>query len=120
MKTLSVEEGPGGVKGDREKCPHQASFNQLKIHWLTDLAEFADRRACGHPAAAQCCRVPVAVWPTNKRRIACLVGAALPGLILSGSARADTFTYDSIASQRQDLALWHSAGSFCFAWPVCS
>jgi hypothetical protein len=32
----------------------------------------------------------------NKYRIACLAGVVLLGLVLSGTARADSFTYDSI------------------------
>ncbi len=32
----------------------------------------------------------------NKYRFTCLVGVVLLGLVLSGSARADSFTYDSI------------------------
>jgi hypothetical protein len=32
----------------------------------------------------------------NKQRFACLVGVALLGLVLSGTARADSYTFDSI------------------------
>ena len=32
----------------------------------------------------------------NKYRFACLAGVVLLGLLLSGMARADSFTYDSI------------------------
>src|SRR4029077_6452947 len=49
----------------------------------------------GHPCAP-CPFVQVLGGTMNKHRFTCLVGVVLLGLFLGGTARADSFTYDSI------------------------
>src|ERR1700694_4611635 len=53
-------------------------------------------RACVGPPSATFISVHAVGGIMNKYRFACLAGVVLLGLLLSGMARADSFTYDSI------------------------